>query len=191
MACVYLHRDYINKFLIKEMAANDYLANIAKDDIKLLHPDVFSYDNCVIAEKVAKRFYCSAAFDLGDSPKFFSGQFSDEAALFLARIYAARTFVGRRGIYGAAPAVHDAFVNAWLRARAHGASSDINDALACPWSCIQSAIRKCEDVFICEAVRWCSENAFTSDYKADADAILENATYALKYAEPALCAGLH
>ena len=191
MACGYLHRDYVNRFLIKEMTPSDYLANIAKDDIKLLNPDVFSYENCLVAEKVAKRFYCSAAFDLGDVPKFFSGQFGDEAALFLARIYAARSFVGRRGIYGAAPAVHDAFVNAWLRGRAHGATSDAYDALVCPWSCVQSAIRKCEDVFICEAVRRFSHGQLTDDYKADAGAILENATYALKHAEPALCSGLH
>ena len=173
------------------MAAGDYLANIEKDNIKLLHSDVVSYEICAIAEKIAKRFYCSAAFDLGDAPKFFSGQFSDEAMLFLARIYAARAFVGRRGIYGAAPAVHDAFVNAWLRGRAHGASSDAYDALACPWSCVQSAVRKCEDIFICEAVRWFSEDRLTDNYKADAGAILENATYALKYNEPALCSGLH
>ena len=191
MTCAYLHRDYINRFLTKEMAASDYLANIERNNIKLLHPDVASYENCTIAEKIAKRFYCSAAFDLGDVPKFFSGQFSDEAMFFLARIYAARNFVGRRGIYGAAPAVHDAFVNAWLRGRAYGASSDAYDALVCPWSCVPSAIRKCEDIFICEAVRWFSENRLTSDYKADAGVILENATYSLKHAEPALCSGLH
>ncbi len=173
------------------MASSDYLANIAKDDIKLLHPDVFSYDNCLVAEKVAKRFYCSSAFDLGEAPKFFSGQFSDEAALFLARIYAARTFVGRRGIYHAAAAVHDSFVNAWLRCRAHGGESAAYDALACPWTCIQSAVRKCEDIFICEAVRWFSEDRLTDDYKADASTILENATYALKHNEPLLCSGLH
>jgi hypothetical protein len=191
MACGYLHRDYVNRFLSKEMTPSDYLANIAKDDIKLLNPDVFSYENCAIAEKVAKRFYCSAAFDLGDAPKFFSGQFSDEASLFLARIYAARNFTGRRGIYGAAPAVHDAFVNAWLRGRAHGASSDTYDAFVCPWSCVQSAVRKCEDVFICEAVRWASDDRLTGNYKADAGTILENATYILKREEPALCSGLH
>ena len=185
---LYFHRDYVNQFLIKELAIGDRLANIEKNSVKHLHEDVFSYENCVIAEKVAKKFYSAAAFDLGDPPKFFSGEFSADAAIFLARVFAAREYAPRRGIYGAAPDVHDAFVNAWLGARSHGEQNDAYDALCRPWECIPSAIRRTEDMFICEAVlRFSSPTA----RPINADALMETVVYKFRREEPMVCAGLH
>jgi hypothetical protein len=126
---LYFHREYVNQFLTTELAPGDRLANIERDNIRLLHQDVFSEQNCVIAERIAKRFYHSSAFDLGEAPKFFSGEFSDAAAMFLARIYAARHYTAASGIYSAAEDVHNAFVNAWLRCRAFGTSR--SDAYRC------------------------------------------------------------
>jgi hypothetical protein len=183
---LYFHRDYVNQFLTTELAPGDRLANIDKNTIKKLHADVFSEQNCVIAEKVARVFYSSAAYDMGDPPKFFSGEFSAEAALFLARVYTAREYVPRRGL-GAAPDVHDAFVNAWLAARVHGEENDAYDALCRPWECVPSAIRRSEDMFICEAVRQLAEGRVP----LNADAIMETVSYRLRHDEPMLCAGLH
>ncbi len=188
-----IHRDYLNQFLTKQMALGDRLANIERDNIKLLHQDVFSELNCTIAERIAKRFYHSSAFDLGEPPKFFSGEFSNAAALFLARVYAARQNVGVRGIYRAAEDVHDAFVNAWLRGRAFGAESASNDALCKPWECVTSAVRKCEDIFICEAVRRMNtglEGLVTGNVQQEAADILDIANYTLKREEPELCIGI-
>ncbi len=188
-----IHRDYLNQFLTKQMAPGDRLANIERDNIRLLHQDVFSEHNCIIAEKIAKRFYHSSAFDLGEAPKFFSGEFSDAAAMFLARVYAARHFTAARGIYRAAEDVHNAFVNAWLRCRAFGAESAANDALCKPWECVTSAVRKCEDIFICEAVRRMlvdSEGLVTGQVQQEASDILDIANYTLKREEPGLCIGI-
>jgi hypothetical protein len=184
----YFHREYVNQFLTKELASGDRLANIDKNTIKKLPTDVFSYENCVIAEKVAKIFYSAAAFDLGEPPKFFSGEFSAAAAMFLARVFAAREYTPRRGIYDAAPDVHDAFVNAWLCARAHGEQNDAYDALCHPWECIPSAIRRSEDMFICEAVRCFTSLTATA---INTDAIMETVAHKLRQEEPMLCAGLH
>ena len=187
-----VHREYLNQFLTRGMASGDRLANLVVADVKKIPQDVFSEDNCAIAEKIAKRFYSSAAFDMGEAPKFFSGQFSDVAVLFLARVFAARCNVAAHGIYGAASAAHDAFVNAWLRARTHGSESAANDALCKPWECVGSAIRKCEDIFICEAVRrmGADPNSLTDNVKEDAEHILDVASYTLKREEPVLCMGI-
>jgi hypothetical protein len=183
---LYFHRDYVNQFLTKELAPGDRLANIDKNTIKKLHTDVFSEQNCIIAEKVARVFYSPAAYDLGEPPAFFSGQFSTEAALFLARVFAARQYVSRRG-FDAAPDVHDAFVNAWLCARVHGDENDAYDALCRPWECVPSAIRRSEDMFICEAVR----HLGVESTLLNANTIMETVAYKLRQAEPMLCAGLH
>lgn len=182
----YFHREYVNQFLIKELAPGDRLANIDKNTIKKMDSAIFSEQNCAISEKIAKVFYSAAAYDLGEPPKFFSGQFSSAAAIFLARVFAAREYAPRRGSFDAAPDVHDSFVHAWICARAHGEQNDAYDALCRPWECVTSAIRRSEDMFICEAVLELAAGRMPC-----ADRLMEQVAHKLRQEEPMLCAGLH
>ncbi len=181
------HAEYINQFLVRPLGPGDRLADLEQDQVLKLDADIFSPENRTAAEKVAKVFYSAAGFDMGEPPKFFAGEFSDEAALFLARVHAALCAVRHQMTpYEAGPAIHDAFVNCWLRARVHGAKNDKYDALCRPWECLTSAIRKVEDMFIaCAVKRWLEGRLAT------ADSILDYVRDMLRHEEPELCAGLH
>jgi hypothetical protein len=200
--CKYFHTDYINQFLNEPLASGGRLANIEQGQVRKLDADIFSPENRTAAEKVAKYFYSPAGYDMGEPPKFFSGEFSDEAALFLARVWAARKacVVNRMTPYEAGADVHNAFINCWLRARGHGATSDAYDALCCPWECVMSAIRKTEDMFIAFAVRryargqLCDrqlcDRQLSNNTSHEASVMLDYVRDSLRHEEPALCAGL-
>lgn len=190
--CTYFHIDYINQFLNEPLAPGGRLANIEQGQVRRLDADIFSPENRKAAEKVAKYFYSSAGYDMGEPPKFFSGEFSDEAALFLARVWAARKacVANRMTPYEAGADIHDAFVACWLRARTHGATSDAYDALCCPWDCITSAIRKTEDMFIAFAVRRYTQGQLADNVNHAASVMLDYVRDSLRHEEPALCAGL-
>jgi len=199
----FFHRDFINKFLIEPLEEGGRIGDIIYDNVHKLHPDVFSLETRKLAEQVARVFYCSAGFDKGTPPDFFASEFTTEASLFLARVYAAqkmytipsseRDGITNTSILQTAVTVHNSFINAWLRARIHGEYNSEYDALCKPWTCIGSAIRRVEDLFITHLVRDVIVNNLdiTSEtYHTIADKTLEKAHCQLKRIEPMLCAGL-
>ncbi len=189
----FFHRDYINQFLIAPLPEGSRIGDVEYSNVRRLDAEMFSDSTRKLAEQVARVFYCSAAFDKGIPPKFFEGEFSDEASLFLARIHEAMYSTDSH-ILDSTHKMHNSFVNAWLRARGHGARNDEYDTLCKPWECIGSAIRRCEDIFIVLLVRDIinDETHVTSgNCKNIAERILLKAHDTLKLLEPMLCAGLH
>lgn len=189
----YFHHDYINQFLIAPLAIGDRIGNIEYSNVKRLDAEMYSDTTRKLAEQVARVFYCSAAFDKGQPPKFFEGEFSDEASLFLSRIYEAM-YSANNELLDVCHKMHNSFVNAWLRCRGHGGRNDAYDALCKPWECISSAIRRCEDIFIVLLVRDILNNethVTSGNYKNIAERILQKSHDTLKLLEPMLCAGLH
>jgi hypothetical protein len=189
----FFHRDYINQFLIAPLAEGARIGDVEYSNVRRLDAEMFSDTTRKLAEHVARVFYCSAAFDKGTPPNFFEGEFTDEASLFLARIHEV-IYSANSNILDITHKMHNSFVNAWLRARGHGARNDAYDALCKPWECIGSAIRRCEDVFIVLLVRDIINNdtfVTSGNYKTIAERILLNAHDTLKLLEPMLCAGLH
>jgi hypothetical protein len=191
----FFHRDFINQFLAEPLEEGARIGDIVYDNVHKLHIDLFSLENRKLAEQVARVFYCSAGFDKGTPPNFFASEFTTEASLFLARVYAAQHMCNTdTSILQTAVGIHNSFINAWLRARIHGEQNSEYDALCKPWSCIGSAIHRVEDLFIARLVRDMVVDNLTitsGTYHSIADKILEKSHDHLKRIEPMLCAGLH
>jgi hypothetical protein len=191
----FFHRDFINQFLTEPLEQGARIGDIVYDNVHKLHSDLFSLETRKLAEQVARVFYCSAAFDKGTPPNFFASEYTTEASLFLARVYAAQHMSNTdTSILQTAVGIHNSFINAWLRARIHGEQNSEYDALCKPWSCIGSAIRRVEDLFIARLVRDIVVDNLTitsGTYHTIADKILEKSHDQLKRIEPMLCAGLH
>lgn len=189
----YFHCDYINQFLIAPLQHGDRIGNVEYSNVKRLDAEMYSDVTRKLAEQVARVFYSSAAFDKGAPPKFFEGEFTDEASLFLSRIYEAM-YSANNEMLEVCHKMHNSFVNAWLRCRGHGGRNDTYDALCKPWECIGSAIRRCEDIFIVLLVRDILNNethVTSGNCKNIAERILQKSHDTLKLLEPMLCSGLH